>query len=1189
LVVALGASGTVDAAVKRWNNRFGGAFNAAANWSDGIPGNLDIAEFGVATLFTPGTYTVDFDVNPTNQAIHVEDDLVTFDLNGHTYTTTAAMGNQIGNLAGTSGRLTITDGSWNLPIVSGVSRIVDVGTVDTASGTLIVSTGGQITGNPEIVIGAGGTGTLTVLNNADIFAKHTRIGSISTGTATITGAGSTLINTSGMSVGGSGSMTISLGGFVQNTDAVVFDGFVTVRDFNSRWNTLQQLSITSSDGTGGQLNVANGGRVDSVDGNVGFAGIGHATVGDASPGLLTSQWINAGELWIGASKLAVPGSGTLDIRANGRVQNTDALIATGANSVGIVTLEHSSARWINSSNLTIGDGGDGTLNIMGGLVQNIDGVIADESAATGTVVVSGPNSVWTNTGFLIVGQGGEGSLSVHAGGTVTSTVGVVGNNFGSHGIATIDGVGSSWATSSNLGIGDGTLTISGGATVTTNGLFGTLADASTAEAEVNVVGGSIWNLSSALLAVGDDGTATLNILDSGNVFNLDALVGADPSATGTVLVSGAGSDWISSGNLTIGDAGVGTMNIKDAGSVSSGSGIVGNLAGALGTANIDGPNSIWSNAGALRVGNLGQGSMTVSNGGQVSNTDAEIGEVDGIVSSVVVDGAGSEWNNSASLDIGDIGDGSLTISNGGTVTSASGELADGDAANGFVTITGVGSTWSMSGGTGSLLVGDDGTGMLHILNGGALSNVESDIGNAINSTGTALVSGAASGWTMVGTLTVGNFGDGTLTIDVGGSVGSESGFVGTFENSTGDVTVSGVGSTWDVGSFFAVGNFGAGTMTIEAGGTVNTPRSFIGRGAVANGIVTVSGAGSTWTSSEVFLVGDQGAAQLSITDGGSVLSNDAWIAGANTGNATVTVAGPGSNWMVAGRLAISEAFDPDELPGGGTGTLRIQPGGTVIVAGETALVPGATVFLEGGTLDTGSVSFTGGGTFNFVSGTLHVGAFGADLVNQGGTLAPGHSAGSTTINGLYAQQPGGTLEVEIGGIGPGTTHDLVSITSLAAISGQLQLGLLDSFVPAASDAFTVFTTSTGIFGAFSNVANGGRLVTFDDLGSFQVNYGPGSAFNPNHIVLSNFIPNTLPGDFNDDGTVDAADFVMWRKLNSNSAAYATWRQHFREALPGGGSSAFYEATPEPTSLVLLAVAVAAPLRRRRRTAIRVGC
>src|SRR5262245_32675526 len=78
------------AADRSWTSLFGGAFNAAANWDTGIPGNGDIAHFGVTNgPFMQASYTVDFDVSPTNQAVKIEDDRVTFDLNGRTYTTTA--------------------------------------------------------------------------------------------------------------------------------------------------------------------------------------------------------------------------------------------------------------------------------------------------------------------------------------------------------------------------------------------------------------------------------------------------------------------------------------------------------------------------------------------------------------------------------------------------------------------------------------------------------------------------------------------------------------------------------------------------------------------------------------------------------------------------------------------------------------------------------------------------------------------------------------------------------------------------------------------------------------------------------------------------------------------------------------------------------------------------------------------
>lgn len=52
-----------------------------------------------------------------------------------------------------------------------------------------------------------------------------------------------------------------------------------------------------------------------------------------------------------------------------------------------------------------------------------------------------------------------------------------------------------------------------------------------------------------------------------------------------------------------------------------------------------------------------------------------------------------------------------------------------------------------------------------------------------------------------------------------------------------------------------------------------------------------------------------------------------------------------------------------------------------------------------------------------------------------------------------------------------------------------------------SDTFTV-VSSDALTGVFGNVLNGARLVTTDGLGSFAVNYGSGSIFNPDDIVLS---------------------------------------------------------------------------------------
>jgi hypothetical protein len=191
-------------------------------------------------------------------------------------------------------------------------------------------------------------------------------------------------------------------------------------------------------------------------------------------------------------------------------------------------------------------------------------------------------------------------------------------------------------------------------------------------------------------------------------------------------------------------------------------------------------------------------------------------------------------------------------------------------------------------------------------------------------------------------------------------------------------------------------------------------------------------------------------------------------------------------------------------------------------------------------------------------------------VNQGGLLAPGHSAGSTTIVGSYTQQAGAKVAIEIGGTFGGTTYDVVNVTGIANVSGQLQLALLNGFVPNGSNTFTVLDAASGLLGAFTNVANGQRLATLDNLGSFLVSYGPGSAFNPNQVVLSAFMSATLPGDFNFDGTVDAADYVVWRNglgTTHTPNGYNVWRAHFGQSA--GSGSSFAATVPEPASVWIL--------------------
>jgi hypothetical protein len=79
----------------------------------------------------------------------------------------------------------------------------------------------------------------------------------------------------------------------------------------------------------------------------------------------------------------------------------------------------------------------------------------------------------------------------------------------------------------------------------------------------------------------------------------------------------------------------------------------------------------------------------------------------------------------------------------------------------------------------------------------------------------------------------------------------------------------------------------------------------------------------------------------------------------------------------------------------------------------------------------------------------------------------------------------------------------------------------------------------------------------------------------------------LPGDYNSDGKVDAADYVVWRKdpnAHGGDAGYTTWRTNFNRPADGSAVGAgAVAAVPEPASLMLAAVAVSTcSIRRRRR-------
>jgi hypothetical protein len=201
---------------------------------------------------------------------------------------------------------------------------------------------------------------------------------------------------------------------------------------------------------------------------------------------------------------------------------------------------------------------------------------------------------------------------------------------------------------------------------------------------------------------------------------------------------------------------------------------------------------------------------------------------------------------------------------------------------------------------------------------------------------------------------------------------------------------------------------------------------------------------------------------------------------------------------------------------------------------------------------------------------------GAVLVQPGGELLTlenlGFAAGAALTIGLQDVDLNDPDNEPSGGFGQ------VQVTGAATLAGTLEVELLGGFAPMAGDFFQIVSAGGGLSGVFGTEI----LPALPGGLDWDVQY------NSNSVVLAVVGPSLL-GDYNQNGVVDAADYVVWRNTlgqmeaglvaggNGNGQIdpgdYDVWRANFGRAADIGAeilaNSSGESAVPEPAAVGLL--------------------
>ncbi|MCP3469532.1 autotransporter domain-containing protein [Bradyrhizobium sp. CCGUVB1N3] len=565
--------------------------------------------------------------------------------------------------------------------------------------------------------------------------------------------------------------------------------------------------------------------------------------------------------------------------------------------------------------------------------------------------------------------------------------------------------------------------------------------------------------------VGAAATGQLTITNGGTLSDSNAAIGFQAGSTGTVTVTGAGSNWINVGDISIGRAGSGTLQVLSGGSVSAVNAYLGDLtSSAHGDLTVSGAGSSFSTSSTLIVGNAGSGSLTIANGGQVTSSGG-VGIGFNGQGTVSVDGAGSSWTSAGFFVVGEQAQGTLSITNGASVTSGFACVGFQPGGYGSITVDGAGSSWLMNG----LVLGFGGSGgqsLLTIANGGAVT--------------------VASGVVIVG---FGSFGE----IDIGAGAGLTAAAPGTLNASlvqfqsgmipTGAVRFNHTSSNY----VFAPTLAGNGEIIQDAGVTRVTADSsgFTGLAYINGGTLAVTG---SLANSTAMTIQTGGTLAGDGTVGGTIHMYDGILAPGWNGTGTLNV--QGSLVMSSASTYLVQISGTSTTSAAVTGTAQLA--GTVSVQVLSRVSSTTTYTILTGT---GGVS----GTFDTVllSGTglarnarLTYSGTSVLLTLDPGLLSPSLSGATINQRNVAAgidnaltagANPSNGFNALLGLTGANLNNALTQASGEHATGvQQVSFDAMDSFVGTMLDPF----------GHLGNVGAGGGALAFADASGAD---GRGSA------------------------------------------------------------------------------------------------